>query len=225
MSPQPQGCSPPPGPLCLAGAGPAQLTLPAHIRAVGDSLPSNPFLEFPGNSNIFVGPFLLFTKPTVKFQPVLQPSCISPSLMASANAIRSSCPITQTANGNRRGSDPGLTPLHSALGDRAAAAFHPILLLHFSSLLKISPSCLNITESRHRLVGSCPSRHRQGRALPSPGRAGPLHHQHGGTLSTSAEVNALPALPLPDTCRVLCPKRRAPKAVMCYSGSSQNNCP
>lgn len=96
----PQGHGPPLGPLCLAGAGPARLVLPSHICAVGDPLPPNTFLHSAGNNILFVRLFLLFAKPTLKSQPVLQPSCISPSLVASANVISSSRPITQTANGN-----------------------------------------------------------------------------------------------------------------------------
>ena len=81
--------------------------LPSHICAVGDPLLPNTFLESPGNSILFVSPFLLFAKLTLKSQPVLQPSCISPSLVASANVISSSGPITQTANGN---TDKAQTP-------------------------------------------------------------------------------------------------------------------
>lgn len=88
------------GPLCLAGAEPGRLTLPAHVCAVGGSLPLNTFLNSSGNSIIFVSPFLLFAKTTFKSQPVLQPACISPSLVASADVPSSPCPITQTANGN-----------------------------------------------------------------------------------------------------------------------------
>lgn len=74
--------------------------LPFHICAVGHSLPPNIFLESPGNNFLSVCSFLPFTKPTLKSQLILQPSCISPSLMASSTVLSSSCPITGTANGN-----------------------------------------------------------------------------------------------------------------------------
>lgn len=67
------------------------LAIPSH-RAPSSSPQATP--------SLFVSPFLLFAKPTSKSQPVLQPVCTSPSLVASANVISSSCPITQTANGN-----------------------------------------------------------------------------------------------------------------------------
>lgn len=128
----------------------------SRIPAAGCCLSPDPSLQPPGSCILLARPLLLFPKPTLKPQPVPQHARISPSLVSSANVTGSSPSITVLLMETPKRSRPRTDPCARHWGTEQLQPFILYFLLHFSSLLQISLSCLNVTGSQNRPGASQP---------------------------------------------------------------------
>lgn len=119
-------------------------------------LPPDTSPQPPGSCILLARPLLLFPKPTLKPQPVPQHARISPSLVSSANVTGSSPSITVLLMETPKRSRPRTDPCARHWGTEQLQPFILYFLLHFSSLLQISLSCLNATGSQNRPGASQP---------------------------------------------------------------------